>query len=82
MKFLKAILFIIGLIIAANASAQSRAENTSSARAYYGTTPGKTNFKVKKKKKMKNYTHTEPAKGTQTGQKTTTKKKYLHTWAA
>jgi hypothetical protein len=66
MKRLKVILSITILMttFVLSAIAQNRPERTSSVRAYYGDRPGKPNFKKKKKQKIKDYTHTRPAKGT------------------
>jgi hypothetical protein len=67
MKRLKIIIFITGILIAGcahNLAAQNKAQKTSSAKAYYGTSPSKSKFKKKNKKKVHNFTHTKPAKGT------------------
>jgi hypothetical protein len=84
MKRLKIIFYILAIlivIISKTAFGQTRPENTASARAYYGSKPGKPNFKATRTKKIKNYTHTKPAKGTQVSQKTT-RRKYARTWAS
>jgi hypothetical protein len=66
MKNIKTILLLIGVLVIGCvfdvAAQRKKAENTSSARAAYGVT-GKAKIK-KKKKAIKNYTHTKPAQGT------------------
>ena len=58
------LIVVLGCVI--NASAQGRPEKSSSARAYYGEAPNKPKFRKKKSKKVRDYTHTRPAKGTRT----------------
>ena len=76
MKFLKIILFILGAIVVANASGRSTDEKSSSVMAANHEAPGR------KSKKIKNYTHTAPAKGTQVGKRTTSKRSYRNAWAS
>jgi hypothetical protein len=68
MNKIKLIVIITGILIAGlafSASAQtSRAQKTSSAKAYYGKAPRKPNYKSKRKNAVKAKHHTKPAKGT------------------
>jgi hypothetical protein len=62
-------MLIAGLLVticAMNASAQSKAENTASAKAYYDYHNSKPKIKSKKKAKQKPHQvmHTQPARGT------------------
>jgi hypothetical protein len=75
MKFIKIILFLLGAIVVANASGKSSVEKYVSTRAN-SEVPGR------KSKKIKNYTHTAPAKGTQVGKRTTSLRSYRHAWAS
>jgi hypothetical protein len=70
MKNLKTVICFVVFLLGATAldcAAQLRSESTASARAYYGYPTAKPKMKLKKRsgKKIPNYTHTLPAKGTQ-----------------
>lgn len=75
MKQLKTTLFLVGLLVLGCAFptvAQSKAEKTSSAKAYYGTPPASNSYKVKqnvKRKKNKGYTNSKKARGKREGKK-------------
>jgi hypothetical protein len=67
MKNLKTIAFLTGMIMAGlgfQVAAQTRAEKTSSAKAYYGHAHEKSKFKKRKKQKPVMVHHTKPASGT------------------
>jgi hypothetical protein len=58
-----------------SAAAQHRAQKTASAKATYSY-PQEKRFKRKKTPKVRNFTHTRPAKGT-TGEAWTSRRKFL-----
>jgi hypothetical protein len=67
MKNLTTIALLTGVMMAGfsfQMAAQTRAEKTSSAKAYYGHTREKSKFKKKKKQKPVMVHHTKPASGT------------------
>lgn len=80
MKNLKTILFVATLFVVGsvfNATAQKKAQRTSSAKAYYGYSIGKPKVAKKNKLKVRNFGHTKPAKGTRANE-WATRRRYTH----